>query len=440
MISRHKRRKTKMAKKSILLIGAGLRGIAYTSYAKDHPEEFTVTAVADPNKVRRDFIKKEHGIKDEMCFDRWEDVLCKEKLADIAMICTQDKDHFKPCMAAIEAGYDIVLEKPMATTPEECAMIAKAAEEKGVKVVICFVLRYSTFFTALKSLINDGAVGDIMNIDHIEGVGNIHYSHSYTRGNWNNSEESSPMILAKSSHDIDIIQWLLGAKCTEVQSFGSLKHFTRANKPAGSPERCIDGCPYADTCCYNSVKLYLDDKNNTWFRTAATNTSDNPSDELVEKALRETNYGKCVYSCTNNVVDHQTVNLLYDNGSTATFTMSAFNHGGRIIRVMGTKGELSGSPEETFMTYYNFETGERTNIEYAKVVSKEDLTGGHGGGDIGLMCDLAKYLGDHYDGFSMTPIAVSADNHITTFAAEYSRVNGGKTVNLEEYKKMLLEG
>ncbi len=428
-----------MSKKTIILIGAGLRGQAYTDYAVNHPDEYQVVAVCDPIPERREYIKKTHGLSDDACFESWEEVLERPKFADIAMVCTMDRDHFKPTMAAIDKGYDIILEKPMSSFPEECAKIAESAEKKGVNVIVCFVLRYSRFFMALKKLVLDGKIGRVMNIDHIEGVGNIHQSHSFVRGNWKNSDESSCMILQKSSHDMDILQWLIGSKCVKVQSFGSLDYFTPENKPEGAPERCIDGCPHADTCYYNSVKLYLDAKDNSWFRCAATRTSENPCDELVERALRETEYGKCVYSCNNNVVDHQSVNLLYANGVTATFTMSAFNEGGRIIRLMGTKGELYGSPEKDSITLYDFATRSHTDIKYTDVLTSQDLTGGHGGGDTGMMKDITDFYSGDYKGFSITPISESADNHLTAFAAEYSRVHGGMTVDMAEYKKSLLK-
>ncbi len=426
-----------MAQKTILLIGAGQRGVAYTNYATDHPDEFKVVGVADPNPVRKGFIKEKHEVPEENCYDCWQDALKREKFADLAMICTQDRDHIKSTLAAIEAGYDILLEKPMAVTPEDCLTIQKAAEAKGVKIVVCFVLRYTPFYMAMKKLILDGKVGRVMNIDHIEAVGNVHQSHSFTRGNWRNSDESSCMILQKSSHDMDILAWLIDSKCEKIQSFGSLSYFTHENRPKGAPDRCIDGCPHADTCFYNSVYWYLENKENAWFRSVAANTSENPSDELVEKALRETDYGKCVFNCPNNVVDHQSANLLFENGVIATFTMSAFNEGGRYTKVMGTKGELTGNMNEDFITYYDFATRETTKICYSDMITASNITGGHGGGDTGMMKELYEFLDGSYTGFSIAPISDSATNHIMAFAAEYSRVNGGMTVSIEDYKKAI---
>ena len=423
-----------MKKIKIIIVGAGLRGFAYADFALAHKEMYEVVAVAEPVKERREKMQRLHHIPDDKCFHDWKPLLALPKFADLAVISTMDDLHFEPCMEAIEKKYDILLEKPMAPRPKECLEIARAAEKNGVRIVVCHVLRFARFFEKLKELIVSGRVGKIATVVHTEGVGNIHQSHSFVRGNWKNSVESAPMILAKSCHDTDIIQWLVGKKCVKVQSFGSLSYFNRENKPKNSPERCIDGCPYADTCYYNAVELYLKDEDNSWFRTAATMKT-NPTNEDVEKALRETEYGKCVYSCSNDVVDHQVVNMEFETGITASFTMSAFNKGGRQIRIMGTKGELYGDMENNYVSLYRFDTKETEKIMISDSVSKQDLTGGHSGGDAGLMEELYQYLTDSYHGFSICEISETCDNHFISFAAEKSRVDGGRVVDVKEYEE-----
>ncbi len=423
--------------KTAILIGAGDRGKRYTDYALANKDKYKVVAVAEPVKGRRENMQKLHNIPDEMCFESWEEILDMPKLADLAIICTMDKDHYAPCMKAIERKYDILLEKPMSPDPKECTEIAEAAEKNGVKIIVCHVLRFGLFFKTLKGMILDGKIGDVINIQHAEHVGNVHQSHSFVRGNWGNTEESAPMILAKSCHDMDILQWLVGKKCTKVQSFGSLSHFNRANKPEGSPERCIEGCPYGESCFYNSVKLYLEDKSNDWFRGAATKKV-KPSDAEVEKALWETQYGKCVYSCNNDVVDHQVVNLEFEGGAVVSFTMSAFNKGTREIRIMGTKGMLMGDFEDTYVTFYDFATRTTEKIEYISQAQAQDITGGHGGADELIMEELYDYLTDNYNSYSICSIDDTCDNHLIAFAAEESRVNGGKTIDFAEYKKQII--
>lgn len=412
----------------VILIGAGDRGNNYTLHMAGMPEKYRVVAVAEPIENRREQIKNRHNIPDDMCFDDWRPLLEKGKIADIALICTMDRDHFEPAMKAIELGYDLMLEKPIAPTQEECKKIAYAAKGKGVKVVICTVLRYTPVFNLIKNLLDSGKLGKIMSINHEENVGLIHQSHSFVRGNWGNVERSSVMLLQKSCHDIDILQWILGKKCKKVQSFGTLSYFTRENAPEGAPEFCNQGCPHADTCEFNAVKLYYDDKENHWFRNASTKYH-YPPDEMVWKAISETNYGRCVFQCDNDVVDHQVVNMLFEDDITVTFTMNAFNRGGRYIHIMGTKGEL-----RCFL-----ESGEPISVHYFDGTDEEidvntgyALLGGHGGGDVGIVHTLHEYLTTDYHGINIPDIMESYYNHSIVFAAEKSRAEN-TVVDFEEY-------
>ena len=415
-----------------ILIGAGGRGIGYTNIMSELGEKYKVVAVAEPVDSRRNYIKEKHGLSEDMCFTDYKPLLALGKIADIAIIATMDQQHFEPAMTAISLKYDLLLEKPVSNNPEECLKIAQYAEEVGVNVLVCHVLRYSDMFVALKKLILEGAVGDIVSINHEECV---HQSHSFVRGNWGNSTRSSCMLLQKSCHDMDILQWLIGKKCKKVQSFGTLSYFKRENAPEGSPEYCIEGCPAADTCPYNAVKLYLDDKKNGWFRGAATKQT-NPTDEQVEHAIRTTQYGKCVFKCDNDVVDHQTVNMLFEDDITVTFTMNAFNKGGRFIHIMGTKGEIHAAIDgETPITIYDFET--KKTREH-NLVTGDGITNGHGGGDHGIITTLYDFLTNQYDGFSVSGITTSVDNHLIVFAAEASRATN-TVVDLEEFAASLKE-
>ncbi|MBR3600978.1 MAG: Gfo/Idh/MocA family oxidoreductase [Lachnospiraceae bacterium] len=423
-----------MMKIKVILIGAGNRGARYTDIMADMPEKYEVVAVAEPIQSRRNYIKEKHGIPEKMCFATGEELLALGKIADAAVIATMDRDHYELTMQAISLKYDLLLEKPVSPDAAECKKIAEHANEMGVKVVVCHVLRYSPFFITLKEAIVEGKIGDIISINHEECVGNVHQSHSFVRGNWGNTKRSSIMLLQKSCHDIDILQWLIGKKCEKVQSFGSLSYFKKENAPKGSPEYCIEGCPEAEKCPYNAVKIYLDDKKNDWFRTTCTREA-HPTDEMVEKALRTTQYGKCVFKCDNDVVDHQIVNLLYEDGITANFSMNAFNKGGRFIHIMGTKGELRGAMDSSKapITLFDFETRETTEIP---IRTGDGITSGHGGGDEGIVRFWYEYLVGTYDGVSISDISISVDNHLTVFAAEKSREER-IVVDVEVYKASL---
>lgn len=411
-------------KKKLILIGGGNRGNSYTRIGKELGK-FELVAIAEPLVQRREYLANLHGVPKEMCFESWEPLLALGKIADVAIISTMDLDHYAPAMAAIEVGYDLLLEKPAATTYEDCLAIEKAANEKGVNVLVCHVLRYNKFFRAIKMMVDKGKVGKIMNIQHTEGVGNIHYSHSYVRGKWCNSDESTFMLLAKSCHDIDIIQWIIGKECKRVQSFGALTYFRRENAPEDSTERCYDGCPHIDTCPYSAKTIYVERKDlGNWLRSSVTRCHEMTDDETLIEALGKTQYGKCVFKCNNNVVDHQTVNMEFEDDITVTFTMSAFNLGGRRIRIMGTKGMIDayvGSPD---ITYQNIITQETETVSIEDMIKGDSILSGHGGGDSGIMNSLYDLLNGDADIEDLSNISISVKNHKTVFAAEKSRLEG----------------
>ncbi len=417
-----------------VLIGAGGRGTTYVRQGLANCPEMELVAVADPDPVRRNYIRDQYGVPEACCYEWGEDLLSQPKMADIAIIATQDRDHYALAMRAIELGYHLLLEKPAAPTPEQCLSIAEAANKKNVKVLVCHVLRYTPFFRLIKKVIDEGRLGKIINIIHTESVGNLHHSHSYVRGDWHKTADSSPMILAKSCHDIDILQWLMDEPCTKVHSFGSLKYFCSENKPDGAPEFCYQDCPHEAECPYSALKLYRH-RQVPWFARHGTKKHE-PTEADIEKLITETNYGRCVYQCDNDVVDHQVVNLEYRSGATASFTMSAFNEGGRRIRVMGTKGELDARMGSETITVYDFATRTREEIKIADAILDESIASGHGGGDLGIIRALCQSFSGNYKGNSIADITTSIDNHLTAFAAEESRLTD-KVILLDEYKAKL---
>jgi predicted dehydrogenase len=411
---------------SVIVIGAGARGWAYAKPMRSMPDKFKIVGVAEPVERRREDFKRNLNLPDEAIFNSWQEILSRPKMADIAIIATMDDMHYEPAMKAIELGYDLLLEKPVAQTEKECTDIANAAKEKGVSVLVCHVLRYTPFFKKVKSIVESGKIGEIMSIVHVEAVGDVHQSHSYIRGNWHSEKETTPMLLAKSCHDLDIIQWLIDKPCKKVSSFGDLTYFTEANAPEGAPRRCADGgCPIGDTCPYNCMKLYYDDKDNRWFRDASTRgiaKHNPPTDEEVMEALRTTDYGLCVFHANNDVVDHQVVNMQFEGGATASFSMNAFNKGGRYIRIFGTKGEIYANMSDETIHLFDFETRRSEEIPVQER-AEESILGGHGGGDDGIVQDFYEYLAGTYEGSSIADIQTSVCNHLIGFAAEEARHN-----------------
>ncbi|MEV5026288.1 Gfo/Idh/MocA family protein [Paenibacillus sp. LPE1-1-1.1] len=419
-----------MKKVTVAIIGAGLRGVNYLEYALQHPNELQVVAVAEPVLERRESFQARHSIPDHMCFENWDDFFAMPKLADAVLICTQDKQHFDPTMKALEAGYHVLLEKPMSPDAKECLLMGEKASQLNRVFSICHVLRYTHFFSTIKGLLDNETIGHLMSITHNENVGFWHQAHSFVRGNWSRKEDSSPMILAKSCHDLDILLWLAGSECVRVSSFGSLSHFTSDQAPAGAPLRCLDGCPVADDCLYYAPKQYLTEDTN-WPTAAISNDL---SYSARYKALEEGPYGRCVYHCDNDVVDHQVVNMEFANSVTAAFTMSAFTKDvSRTIKLMGTRGEIRGAMEKNEIEVIHFGSGKVERISF------ENMGGhvGHGGGDMGLLKDFLKLVREDGKSQGLTSASQSIQSHLMAFAAEQSRMDGN-SVNLKDFAKSIL--
>ncbi|MDU5109947.1 MAG: Gfo/Idh/MocA family oxidoreductase [Clostridium sp.] len=403
--------------KTVAIIGAGQRGQdVYAEYIKNHPEQGKVIAVVEPNDYRRNKISKEHRIKEENIFTNTKDFFSKGKIADLLIIATMDEMHYKQTLKAIDLGYDILLEKPISPSKEECLEIVKKSQEKGVLLMICHVLRYTPFFRKIKEIIKSGAIGKVINIQHNENVGIWHMAHSFVRGNWRRSEDSSPIILQKSCHDLDILVWLVEDDCEKISSFGDLTFFTKENKPKGAGDRCIE-CNVND-CIFDSRKVYLPIKGN-W---PANVVSDIQEEDEMIKALSENQYGRCVFNCDNTVCDHQVSIIKFKNGVTATFNLSGFTHEiSRTIKIMGTKGEIRGNDATNSIEVIKFPSNSMEEIK-KEVYRVEEVNGGHNGGDEGLMKDLFNILTtDNKD--SESSANKSLQSHLMAFAAEESRLN-----------------
>ncbi|WP_223589530.1 Gfo/Idh/MocA family protein [Neobacillus bataviensis] len=408
-----------------ILIGAGDRGArAYAPYALEYPNELKIISVAEPNGERRNRLQQAHKISDKNCYESWEEVLNQEtKIADIAIICTLDQNHFKPTMKALELGYHVLLEKPMSPDPAECIMMERAAKKYNRQLTICHVLRYTEFWATIKKIISKGEIGEVVSLQLNENVEVMHMSHSFVRGNWNNKQRTSPMILQKSCHDMDIISFVIGKDCKRVSSYGSLMHFKEENAPVGAPKRCLEGCPAELVCPFHAGRYYLGE-GKAW----AKKFTEDDSNEGIIKALNETPYGKCVYRSDNDVVDHQVVNMEFEGGATATFSMCGFTREQtRIVQIMGTKGEIRGNMEENSISIFDFLTKQETVIKF------DNPIGGHGGGDSGIMRTFLREIQYGNKQESVSSAFASVRSHLMAFAAEESRLNQGQSIKIDDY-------
>ena len=397
--------------KTVAIIGAGGRGSMFAGLIAQFPHLGKVVAVAEPRKDYRQGFARAHGIPASRQFTDWREFIAKPRLCDAVVISTMDREHVEPAIACLKKGYDLLLEKPMATSLADCQAIEAAQRASGRIVAVCHSMRYHKGFRKLKELVASGAIGRVMSMDQIECVAYWHQAHSFVRGNWGNEGRSTFMLLAKSCHDIDFMAYLIGTPCLRVSSFGHLSHFRKENAPQGSPARCTDGCPVEPSCPYSAYKRYVYTDRTTW---PADVVSFDHSAEAHLKAIHTGPYGRCVYRCDNNVVDHQVVAMEFEGEITATFTMTAFTGpGGRKMRVHGTDGEItSGEDWIRLHTFADDNTAEFT-------IGTE--AGSHGGGDTRVVREWLTALHSRDDSRIVANAQESLRTHTIVFAAEKSR-------------------
>jgi len=408
----------------LVVIGAGSRGNTYSTFATNFPDRAQVVAVVDPDADKRNRLADKCGVPAENRYNSWEEFVQLPKMADAVLICTQDAMHEGPAVACAKCGYDILLEKPMAPTEESCKRIVAAVKEAGVIFAVCHVLRYTKYTRMVKQLIESGRIGDIISIQHLEPLGYWHQAHSFVRGKWRNEAESSFMLLAKSCHDVDWLRGIMDRKCKKIQSFGSLRHFKASEKPAGAADRCVD-CPAAieSRCPYSALKIYFRDRFDCGQKLWPVNvlTADVTEDNLME-ALKTGPYGRCVYACDNDVVDTQTVNMLFEDDTTVSMTMTAFDfHSARKSRIFGTRGQVETDSRIIKIREFANETEEIIDTE---TVNDGGILSGHGGGDFGLMEAFVKAVAEQNSKYILSGTDETLESHLMVFAAEKSRRNG----------------
>ncbi len=427
----------------VAIAGLGNRGRDnYGKIGMLYPDKMEIVAAADIDPKKVALAAEEFRLPKEACFSSAEEMLAEEKLADVMVIATQDRQHVGHAIAALEKGYHLLLEKPVSPEVEECQRLAEAAKRCGRKVVVCHVLRYTPIYQKVKELLEEGVIGDVVSIMASENVGWYHQAHSFVRGNWSNSKETSPMILQKCCHDMDLYLWLAGKTCESVTSYGDTYLFKKEKAPAGCTKRCLDGCKVKEACPFDAEKIYLDNEE-TGFRKGNRQwpldvlVPSGPTEEKIMEALREGRYGRCVYHCDNDVVDHQVVNLKMTDGTTMSFTMCAFTPEiSRYARFMGTKGEMRvnmvGKIENCEISIRRFDS--RMSVETVNVAELAGDFSGHGGGDERMLVEFLDMIsGEKEESSYVTSLDKSLESHYCALAAEYSRTHGGRPVRMAEF-------
>ena len=429
-----------------IIVGAGHRAFIYANLAVTQQDKLKIVGVADPNPIRRRKAMELFGFGEDMCFPDAQTLAAHGKLSDAIINGTMDHQHMETAVPLLDAGYDMLLEKPFATNEVEMRGIVDAARRNNSKVMICHVLRYTPFYSAIKERLLNGEIGEIINIQTNEHVSFDHLSSSYVRGKWANSKRcGTSMLLAKCCHDIDLIAWMMGGEVEPewVSSTGSRFQFREENAPAGSGSICMKDCPLVDSCVYSTKKLYVDNPTGKWgfYVWDALEDKDAPTrEDKVALMKSDSPYARCIYKCDNDIVDHQSVLIRFKNGATATHNMVGGSaEPRRFIHIVGTKGEIFGNFEESSFTVLKIDPSVKEGAyEYTR--EKVDLNvsgdmvgayGGHGGGDERLAEDFVSFVRGENPSISCTSIFGSVTGHLCVYLADRSMKNSGKP---EEYE------
>jgi len=403
-----------------VLVGLGHRSVGYASYADAHPGELGIVAIAEPDPIRRNRYAERFEIDESHCFESADALAAAGKLADVAINGTMDEIHVETTVPLLDAGYDVLLEKPIAPSKEQLAILEDAVQRTGRKVVICHVLRYAPFYVAIKERVANGEIGDIMHIHTTENVSYHHMAVAFIRGKWNR-EEINPMLLAKCCHDLDLICWMKsGIQPKKVASFGGRHFFTSDNAPEGASSHCID-CEIERGCDYSALRHHVD---NGWWPFYALAGDVNyesgveNSDEEKRIHVGQSEYGRCVWHCDNNVVDRQSVIVEFEDGCVATHDMVTNSAKGvRRIQITGTKGEIYGDMigGSIVLSKPGAVTGEETIVEDIHIDLSGDL---HGGGDLRLVADFLSVVRGDGGSISTTSLSDSINSHLIAYAAD----------------------
>src|SRR5438552_1974715 len=406
---------------TLAILGTGHPGRTFSSFAQRYPDRARVVAVADPRTDRREILADQLGVAADKRFDDWRDLAAQERLADAVIVTTPDREHVGPACRFAELGYHVLLEKPIAPTRAGCVEVIQAVEKAGVILAVCHVMRYTTYTDRVKTILAEGRLGQLVGVEQLEPVGWWHFAHSYVRGNWRRSDQAGPSILTKCCHDLDWLRYVVGRPAVRVSSRGGLHHFTAASRPAGAADRCLD-CAVEPECPYSALRLYLgclgDPERERWPLSVITTDLTEPG---VRRALRDGQYGRCVYACDNDVAHHQVVTIEFEGGVTATLTMSAFTPVGRRgPRDMGTRGCREG--DGALLTLTDFVTGEVELFDLTD--SGADPGNGHDGGDFGVIGAFVEAVSVGDWSLVRSGPRESLESHLMAFAAERSRLTG----------------
>lgn len=408
---------------TLAILGAGNRGSVYARYAELYPECAKVVAVADINGFRRERMARKHAIPPTRCFADWSECIGAGRLADALVIALPDRLHYHPALQGLDLGYDLLLEKPIAQSIDECRDILARQKATGAIVAVCHVLRYAPIFVEMKRALDAGEIGELIAMQHREPIAYTHMVHAYVRGPAGNSRDTTPIILAKSCHDLDIIRWIVGRPCKRLSAEGSLTLFRPERAPSGAPRRCTDGCPHEKDCPFSALAIYVKARKHLYVFDKPDNQP--WTDEFITNILKTSPYGRCAYRCDNDQPDHYAMAMEFEGGVTASFTMDGYNmHAGRRTRLVGTRGTIESDGVKFVLS--RFGEGVKRVWDSEKVDLAGTADHGHGGGDLRLVRDFVEAVAQRDISRLTSTLDVSVDSHVMGFLAEKSRIDGAK--------------
>ncbi len=416
-----------------VIVGGGQRADIYAELALKKPEKLKIVGLVEPSPRRTAYLKNKYQIPEENCFCSVEELCEREKIGDLVINGTMDQLHVPTAIPTLEKGYDLLLEKPLAVSTEEMKALYETAKKTERHVYLCHVLRYTEFYSTIKKILLDGEIGRPISLAMSEHISYGHMGAAFVRGKWRSQSTCfAPLLLAKSCHDLDIMTWLMEPyRPTAVSSFGSNLQFTKENKPKNAPHRCYDGCEHLESCPYSAKSNYAEHDAWSVYVFDALADEGGLSFEEKEKALKTDNpFGICAWDFDREGnADHQTVNVCFEGGATATFSLiGGTARAQRSLHLVGTAGEIFGVFEDNRITVRKIAPHNEKWFE-ERVIKTRAPEDGHAGGDLALIEDFADILNGTAPDFRACDLDSATDAYRIAFAAETSK-NEGRTVSL----------
>lgn len=373
------------------IVGLGSRHAMYrTAILGDYAQHAELVGLCDINPGRLELSRKVaagKGVSVPGYIAADFDTMLRETKPHFVIVTTVDATHDDYIVRALDAGCDVITEKPMTTTAAKCQRILDAKKRSGKRVRVTFNYRYSPPRTQVKDLLQNGEIGDVLSVD-FHWLLNTQHGTDYFRRWHSQKKNSGGLMIHKATHHFDLVNWWLSAVPVSVNAVGKREFYTPVMaKRLGLKshhERCRT-CPEKDLCTFHMdlaansglKALYLDNEHHDgYFRD------------------------QCVFRPEIDIEDTMNVIVSYDTGTTLSYSLNAFNAWeGYQIAFNGTKGRIEHSiVEQIYVSGTNTvqggiaEGGVRTRViplrGEARAIEPWTGQGGHGGGDKVLLDDI----------------------------------------------------